>query len=89
MACLAYEDQGMNPNTSHERGSLCFSLALLLPTQNTSQSSAMPAGIILKGPGVISDIEAEKDQETFACFLKICVSVHWEDANWLKGETYK
>lgn len=49
----------------------------------------MPAGIILKGPGVISDIEAERDQETFACFLKICVLVHWEDAKRLKGETCK
>lgn len=79
----------MNPNTSHERGSPCFSLALLLPTQNTSQASIMPAGIILKGPGVISDIEAERDQETFACFLKVCVLVCWEDAKRLKGETCK
>ena len=89
MACLAYEDEDVNPNTSHKRGSLRFSLAPPLPNQNTSQVSNMPAGIILNAPGVISDIKAERDQETFVYFLKMCVSVHWEDARGLKGETCK
>lgn len=68
---------------------MCFSLAPYLSTQNTSQASIVQAGIILEAPGVISDIEAEKDQGTFVCFLKIFVTVPWEDAKRLKGETCK